>query len=281
MTQPRIRLYGIPLSHPVLAVRGMIEHKGLPYRYSELPAGAHPVALWALRFRGPTVPAMRLPDGTRVQGSRALAEALERFAAQPSLYPDAPDARAVTQRAEAWGESVLQPVPRRLIRWGLRHLAQRRWFADVASPFPAPDLVGTLMTPIVSLFARRAGAGDEQVRHDLAALPDLLDEVDRLIAAGVLDSEQLNAADFQIGTSVRMLLAMQDVGGLVAGRPAQRLALRVLDAYPSVPAVLPAAWLPDPRRATAPSSRASSPTWGSADGLPIRSRGSRLRERDR
>ena len=39
-----IRVYGIPLSHPVLAVRGMLERKGLPYRYVELLGGAIPRA---------------------------------------------------------------------------------------------------------------------------------------------------------------------------------------------------------------------------------------------
>jgi glutathione S-transferase len=50
----------------------MLEHKGLDYRYVELLAGAHPPSLWALGFRRITVPALRLRDGTRVQGSLAI-----------------------------------------------------------------------------------------------------------------------------------------------------------------------------------------------------------------
>jgi hypothetical protein len=147
--------------------------------------------------------------------------------------------------AERWGEEVLQPVPRRLIRRGLADsAAQRRWFADVASPFPAPALVGALLAPVVPLFVRQAGASPEQVQADLRALPALLDEVDRLVATGVLDGAELNAADFQVGTSVRMLLAFEDVGRLVARRPAERLARRVQPEYPPIPAALPAAWLP-------------------------------------
>ena len=80
MSEPSIRLYGIALSHPVLAARGMLEHKGLPYRYVEMLAGTHPVHLFAIGFRGVTVPAMRLPDGRRVQGSLGIAQALEQFA---------------------------------------------------------------------------------------------------------------------------------------------------------------------------------------------------------
>jgi glutathione S-transferase len=240
-----IRLYGIPLSHPVLGVRGMLARKNLPYRYVELLAGAHPPMLWALGFRGATVPALKLPDGRRVQGSLAIATALEEIAPSPSLYPSPPAARAAAIEAERWGEAVLQPIPRRLIRWGLRqHLRQRQWFADVASPLPAPRLTGVLLTPIAPVFARIAGASAAQIRHDLERLPDLLDEVDRLIAQGVIGADQLNAADFQVAPSIRMLLAMTDIAHLVADRPAATLARRVVTDYPQIPPALPTNWIP-------------------------------------
>jgi glutathione S-transferase len=250
-----IRLYGIPLSHPVLGVRGMLVFKRLAYRYVELLAGGHPPMLWALGFRGGTVPAVRLPDGRRVQGSLAITQALEQLAPSPSLYPAQPAARAAVADAERWGEAVLQPIPRRLIRWGLRqHLGQRQWFADVASPLPAPRLTGILLTPIAPVFARIAGANDSQVKQDLDRLPDLLDEVDRLIAQGVIGDDRVNAADFQIAPSIRMLLAMTDIAHLVADRPAATLARRVVADYPVIPAAMPADWVP----ASASPARASS-----------------------
>ena len=245
MSEARLRLYGIPLSHPVLGVRGMLAFKGLSYRYVELLAGGHLPALWALGFRGGTVPAIRLPDGRRVQGSLAIAQALEQFAPSPSLYPAESTARTAVTDAERWGEAVLQPIPRRLIRWGLsHHLSQRQWFADVASPLPAPRVAGVVLTPIAPVFARIARASDRQVRQDLDQLPHLLDHVDRLIADGVLGGDQLNAADFQIAPSIRMLLAMTDTARLVADRPAAALALRVVPAYTAIPAALPAEWIP-------------------------------------
>jgi glutathione S-transferase len=245
VVESTIRLYGIALSHPVLAVRGMLERKGLTYRYVELLGGGHPLALFALRFTQTTVPAMRLADGSRVQGSLAIAKALEEQVPTPSLYPSDPVARAGAQEAERWGESVLQSVPRRLIRWGLRHhLSQRRWFADVASPLPAPGLRGILLTPVVPVFVRQAGASDERVQRDLAELPGMLDKVDSLLESGVIGGEDLGAADFQIGSSVRVLVAMADVSRLVAGRPAESFARRVVPDYPQVPATLPPDWLP-------------------------------------
>jgi glutathione S-transferase len=223
----------------------MLVFKRLDYRYVELLAGGHPAMLWALGFRGTTVPAMKLPDGRRIQGSLAIAQALEQFAPSPSLYPAQPAAYAAVADAERWGETVLQPIPRRLIRWGLRQrLEQRQWFADVASPLPAPRLAGILLTPIAPVFARTVGANDAQVRQDVDRLPDLLDEVDRLIAQGVIGGDQLNAADFQIAPSVRMLLAMTDVAHLVADRAAATLARRIVPDYPVIPAALPTNWFP-------------------------------------
>ncbi len=223
----------------------MLERKGIKYRYVELLGGSHPLSLLALGFTQTTVPAMKLPDGGRVQGSLAIARALEGLLPTPSLYPSEPAARAAAQEAERWGEAILQPLPRRLVRWGLRHqLDQRRWFADVASPLPAPALMGILLNPVAVVFARQAGASDERVKRDLAELPGLLDKVDGLLESGVLGGEELGAADFQVGSSVRVLIAMQDVRRLVAGRPAESFARRVVPDYPEVPAALPAGWLP-------------------------------------
>lgn len=233
----------------------MLAFKSLSYRYVELLAGAHPPMLWALGFRGATVPAIKLLDGRRVQGSLAIAQALEQVAPTPSLYPSQANALAAVSDAERWGETVLQPIPRRLIRWGLRqHLRQRQWFADVASPLPAPSVAGMLMTPIVPVFARLAGANAARVRHDLDRLPDLLDEVDRLIARGVIGGDPFNAADFQIAPSIRMLLAMTDIGRLVADRPAATLARRVVADYPEIPPALPTDWIPNSALTTPPSS---------------------------
>lgn len=237
------RLYAVPLSTPALAAAAMLRHKGIEHRVVELFAGGHPIALKALGFPGPTVPALKLEDGTRLQGSLQIAAALEARHPEPSLYPADPELRAAAQAAETWGEQVLQAVPRRIIRRGMaNHMRQRRWFADVASPLPLPGVMGVLLSPVVPLFVKQAGATADAVRRDLGELPGLLDEVDRLIAAGVLDGATLGAADFQIGTSVRMLLAFEDVGRFVAGRPAERFARRVLPNYPAIPAALPPAW---------------------------------------
>jgi glutathione S-transferase len=233
------RIYTIPLSHPSLAAVGMARQQGVEFRELSLPGGLHPLILRAQGFRGPTVPALRWEDGTRVQGSRAISKALHERAPDRELFPADPERRARVEAAERWGDEVLQPIPRRFIRRGLRdHLRQRQWFADVASPFPLPRLTALALTPIVPIFTKQAGATRERVEQNLRELPALLDRVDELIAEGTLGGSRLNAADWQIGTSVRALLAFEDVGPLVAGRPAEQHARRVQPDYPAIPAAL-------------------------------------------
>jgi hypothetical protein len=73
-------------------------------------------------------------------------------------------------------------------------------------------------------------------------VPDrVLDKVDALIADGVLDGERLSAADLQIGATVNLLLAIEDLNWLIEPRPAAR----VYDQIPGrVPAgTIPAGWL--------------------------------------
>jgi glutathione S-transferase len=65
-----------------------------------------------------------------------------------------------------------------------------------------------------------------------------------LIEAGTIGGAEPNAADFQIGTTARVFLSMEDLAPLLEGRPAKELALKILPDYVGkTPAVLPAEWL--------------------------------------
>ena len=67
-----------------------------------------------------------------------------------------------------------------------------------------------------------------------------LDRVDQLIAEGAIGGDQPNAVDFQIGSSVRVLMAFEDLRGGIEPRPAGALALRLFPDYPEpFPASLP------------------------------------------
>jgi glutathione S-transferase len=91
---------------------------------------------------------------------------------------------------------------------------------------------------VIRQLAEISRASEEQVRGDLARLPDLLDRVDGLIAEGTIGGLQPNAADFQILASVGVLLAFDDLAELVRGRPCAA-ARRLYPDWPSIPAGLP------------------------------------------
>jgi glutathione S-transferase len=222
----------------------MLERKGIPYRHIDLTPAVHRVVVRALGFPGATVPALRL-EGRRLQGSRTIARALDTMRPEPPLFPGDPDGREAVERAEAWGDEVLQPAARRLTWAALRRdRSTIGTFLEGARLGIPPGLAARTAAPLVTLSARLNGASDEAAQADLAALPEMLERVDGWIGGGVLGGAEPNAADFQIATSVRLLMALDDLRPAVEPRPAGRLALAVVPAFPGrVPPVFPADWL--------------------------------------
>jgi len=195
-------------------------------------------------FRGRTVPALRL-DGRRLQGSRTISRALDELYPEPLLFPREPERRAAVERAEEWGDEVLQPLARRLTWASLkRDRATIGSFLEGARLGIPHGVAACTAAPLVLLSARLNDASDEAARADLAALPGHLAKVDGLIAEGVLGGRERNAEDFQIATSLRLLTTLDDLRPSIAGRPAGRLAEAVVPRFPGrVNAVFPADWL--------------------------------------
>ncbi len=243
------RLYVLPGSHPCAAVEAALRLKGIAYRrvdllpLSQLLAGP---LLWG----GFTVPGMRLTregGSERLVGSRAIMRRLDQLAPEPPLLP-APgeESYARVLEAERWGDEVLQSVPRRLIDAAFlrRPEAMESYAGDARLLLPRPMLRPAL--PLTArLMAIRNHADDANARADLAALPGQLDRIDGWIEEGLLGGERPNAADLQIGSTIRLLASIGDVRPLLAGRPCERLP----DYFPPLsgevpPGTLPAEWLP-------------------------------------
>jgi glutathione S-transferase len=242
----RATLFSLAGSHPSHTARLMLESKRIPYRRIDLIPGVHKVVLRALGFAETTVPAIRLDNGTRLQRTVVISRELDALVPDPPLFPADPAQRAKVEEAERWGDEVLQDVPRRLI-WNLlsRDGAAGRSYLEGARLGIPVGLAARTAPPLIAYARRYNRAFDENVRADLAALPQMLDRIDAWIAEGVLGGEQLNAADLQIGTSVRLLLTVADLEPLLAGRPAAELARRVLPELPGyAPPMLPPEWLP-------------------------------------
>ena len=222
-------LYGIPGSHPAMTGELMLAHKGIPYRRVNLQPGLHRPYLRLRGFSGNRVPAVRFADGQRGQGTRPLARVLDVRVPEPRLVPADPR----VEEAERWGDDVLQQWARRMV---------------VAAAIRSPDVVGggggsgrlgpllskrDLERRVITRFVKPIyRMTKSQWDDDEGRVAEMLDRVDELSGAGVLDGEQLNCADFQIATSLALVEYRIDVRRELEGRPAAALLERVMPSSP-------------------------------------------------
>ena len=169
-------LYAIPASHPCAVVSEGAGAQGhaVPARRDD-PGRPAAAPADALRLAA-RCPASTFDDGTRVSGSRAILRALEGRVARPAAAARRRrGARADVERAEEWGDQVLQPLV------AARDLGG-------AEPPPRGDRRATgtarssrsrarwpwLSAPLVALMAQQANnARDPKVRADLRSLPPI------------------------------------------------------------------------------------------------------------
>ncbi|HEX8101887.1 MAG TPA: glutathione S-transferase family protein [Solirubrobacteraceae bacterium] len=239
-------LYGVPGSHPAATVARALELKGIPFKRVDLLPVTH-WALQRLRFGSRTVPGVVLDGGEKVTGSMAILQRLDELVPSPPLHPADPTARADVERAERWGDEVLQPLARRVTWVALRRAPKAMTSFAEGAKLPIPvSVAGLSAAPVAFVESRVNRASDENVRADLANLGHHLDRVDAWIAEGVMAGDAPNAADLQIGASLRLMLNVADVAPLIDARPAGRLARAQFPVFPGhVPAgTLPSGWLP-------------------------------------
>jgi glutathione S-transferase len=244
------KLYGIPGSHNTAIAEAMLRHKGIEYRRRDLIPAAHRLFLLRLLgFDGTSVPALRI-DGRRIVGSRTISRALDELKPDPLLFPAEPERRRAVEDAERFGEDELQKYARHVV-WALlaRDTRAARSFLEGARLGFPPGLAAPLMAPVVALMGRLNGVSEDVVRSELRSLDADLDEVDRLIDAGVIGGPERNAADFQIAAQLRILLCFDDLRPVVESHRAGKLAIAV---YPHYPGHLPRVLSPDERKLLAP-----------------------------
>lgn len=223
MSTSSAKLYVLPGSHPCAVVEVALRMKSIPFeRVDLLPMSQ--VLIGPLRYGGSTVPGLRL-NGERLVGSRAILRRLDELVPEPALLP-APGTPSYAQvlDAERWGDEVLQSVPRRVL--DLAFLSEPAAMVSYAGDAKLPLPIG-LMRPALPLTARlmaiKNKANKDAVRADLAALPSQLERIDGWIADGLLGGEQPNAADLQIGSTIRLLLTLADLRPLIAEHAAVQL----------------------------------------------------------
>ncbi len=251
-----VLLYWMSISHPSQVARKMLDLKGVEYELVDVVPLNQRIHLRLAGFRGGTVPALKL-DGERIQGSRQIARVLDERWPEPPLFPADSALRARVEEAERWGDQRLQPIPRRLFRYGVaRNPDLRRWVVG-AQHVPMPGLVAQAIRPAVEWYARTVEADGrratgESVRADLAALPALLDRVDQLLHDGTLTLDPPNAATLQIMASVNLIGRFADLAELVASHECAKPARELFPHYRGgLPPFLDPGWLEPVRSATA------------------------------
>ena len=235
-----VKLLGVPASHPVLAVELMLRHKGIAYTRRDLPSMSQRLLLPLLRWPERTVPALTL-HGRRVQTTMKIARALDEFQPEPRLVPD--DARVL--EAEKWADDVLQDNARWVCVWAAKQDPSSVLPIALASRLAMPKALLRVTMPVLApLILSTAKVPDQGTEKRLAELPAHLDRVDAWLGSGVLGGSQPTAADFQVATSLRLLMLLEQVRPHLEGRAAGHFALDLAPDYPGAfGPVLPEAWL--------------------------------------
>ncbi len=221
-------IYG---SHPCVAVECALQLKNQVWTTREVVPPTQ-VLVMRRRFGAPTVPAIEFANGDRVQGSRAIMQRLDELVPEPPLYSSDPDIRRRADEAEAWGDSELQMIARRLLFAGFRRNKGVMHTYQAGARIRFPRIVTRIAAPVVIAGEWRVhGMTSEQIRRDIDELPQTFDRIDHWIADGVLDNGQTSAADLQVAASLRLLLTMRDVSDRFGDRPAAQMALRLIPEY--------------------------------------------------
>jgi glutathione S-transferase len=239
-----VKLYVLPGSHPCAAVEEAMRRKGISYKRVDLLPMVQ-VTAGPLLYGGGTVPGMRV-DGEKLVGSRPIMRRLDELAPEPPLLPVDPHTRERVLEAEQWGDEVFQSVPRRVTDVAfLRNPRAMESYAAGAKLLLPVAMMRPALPLTAKMMARHNHADDVSARADLAALPGHLEQIDAWIAEGLLGGEEPNAADLQIGSTIRLLHTIGDVRPLLESHPATALARYFPPAVGEVPAgTLPAEWLP-------------------------------------
>ena len=245
MPASQLVLHVVPFSHPCLAVSTALDRLGREYETVELVSGKHGEEIERLYGEGRrTVPGLLVGEEP-VHGTAAVFARLDELHPEAGLYPEA--VAAAIREAEAGIAEDLQTSARVLV-FGALHFRPESMgtFAGAGQLDPAGvDFAIKTMRATwryLEITAERAHA-------TLQALPAQLDAVDALIEAGAAGGEQPTAADFQLGSSLRLLAQVGDVRPLVEERPAAALAAGWFDrGSGDVPAgAFPPGWTPATR----------------------------------
>ncbi len=236
---PKLVLHVLPPSHPCMTAAAALRLKGLDFELVEFVPGQQVEPMQEIYGEGnSTVPGL-LVDDEPVHGSRAILQRLEQLVAEPTLYPS-----EEVREAERWGDEEFQDLGRRM-PWGALHFRP-----EAMGTFGGVGPLDARGTDFAMRFVRMTWKYHritaERLYDDLVGLPAKLAHIEELATRGVIGGEQPNAADLQIGATLRILLVVGDLRPLLEGSAGEALALRHFPDYAGdIPAgAFPAGWVP-------------------------------------
>lgn len=238
-----IELFEFPGSNACLTTTLLLQSRGIAWRSHHLRPMLHVASLRRRGFARGTVPAA-LIDGARVQGTIAIAHALDEAMPELGLIPREEPARAQVLEAERLGER-LQRTARRLV---YRVAAQDVRLIDplIRANFGSlPSPVRTALALTLRAGAQRGhGATAAREAHEVDRLRSLLTQLDALTVAGYLGQELPMVGDFQVAPNLALLASLDGLDVLLQARPCWEAARRLMPTYPlELQGAAPAAWL--------------------------------------
>jgi glutathione S-transferase len=239
---PTLTLHAVGPSHPSMAVDTALRLKGLEFERIDLVPGEHPAAMEKIYGAGnSTVPGLVI-DGEPLHGSRAIFARLEELEPAPPLFPEGIADEVL--EGERWGDEELQDLGRRL-PWGALYFRP-----EAMGTFGGAGQLDPAGTDFAIRYVRATwkyhGITAERLAGDLAGLPEKVRRIEAYAAAGVIGGDVPNAADLQIGSTLRVLLCVADLHPLLEGGVAERIARAWFPDYAGeIPVgAFPAGWVP-------------------------------------
>jgi glutathione S-transferase len=112
------RIIGAEMSPYSVKVRSYFRYKAIPHQWTLRNAASQ--AEYEKYARMPIIPLVVTPDGTGIQDSTPIIDAMEKLFPEPSIHPDDPIARFISALIEEFGDE-----------WGNKWMFHYRWARDV------------------------------------------------------------------------------------------------------------------------------------------------------
>src|SRR5437763_14703322 len=112
------RIFGAEMSHYSVKVRSYFRYKGIPHQWVLRNAASQ--AEYEKHAKMPIIPLVVTPEGTGIQDSTPIIDAMEKLYPEPSIHPADPVAHFVSALIEEFGDE-----------WGNKWMFHYRWAREV------------------------------------------------------------------------------------------------------------------------------------------------------